>query len=91
MANDRIRVLRMETLSLSLMECGYRNWRSSTQTVSQRHLADIVAGNFFFFIGFPRKQAPSEESDKGRSNLTDEDGGGWPQWLFSKQLLYDFT
>lgn len=61
------------------MECGYRNWRSSTQTVSQRHLADIITGNFFFLVGFPKNWAPSEESGKGRSNLTDEDGCGWLQ------------
>ena len=59
------------------MECGYRNCRSSTQTVSQRRLADIITGNFFFFMGFPKNWAPSEESGKGRSN--DEDGRGWLQ------------
>ena len=65
------------------MECGYRNWRSSTQTVSSRHLGDIITRNFFFLMGFPKNRAPSEESGKGRSNLTDEDGCGWLQRLFS--------
>lgn len=40
-------------------------------------LAGIVAENFFFFIGFPRKQALNEDLDKSRLNLTDEDGYAW--------------
>lgn len=82
MTDDRIRTLRKETLFLR--ECGYRNWRNSIQTVSQRHLADIITRNIFFLMGFPKNQAPSEESGKGRSNLTDEDSCGWLQRLFSK-------
>lgn len=79
------------SLSLSPMICSYRPWKVSTwASEAGWHCCwDFCLFVCFFFIEFPRKQAPSEESDKSRSTLTN-DGYHWLLQVPANNYSYDF-